>query len=459
MAAPPRRPASHAATRAALLAALLAFAPSAPASAGWWDELGVPRPVTFESVRRAPDTWRDVPVILSAQFAGARRVGNPYFTQFTPASWRAFATWSADTPQSARRDDDAFARLFVRRGGATDRRAATLKIGQRIELRAVVRDTVRGEPWLEVLEITGDGDPLNALEQAELSLADRFLERRNAAAAEKRYRDLLGARALPVDDHASILLKLATAAAAQEDWTAATRALEQAASLVPDDALTEERLAQARAKLAVSAPATPLANAASAEAERERPTPDPPPRTRDPNGRERPPLVGPGPEAHSAAEEQVEADEGDETGASDPADPDGAAQRRPPPRPTPAVRPTPTDRTEPAPAPVTQPPEAARRQARPPPLVGPGGDGADPPPAGKRPLPPQRKPTPRPGTDPRPSGERTPPPAREPEKPTPAAKKPPPKPQPLPKPAPRPDDQEEDEEEPAPERPPLVEPK
>jgi hypothetical protein len=211
--------------------------------------------VTLERVFANPHDWIDVPVLLRMTYAGRAASPNPYLTQFTARRWRAVGFRPAGAPDTGEEADAPFERLFVPRGGAADRRASRLAAGDEVEVRAVVRDVVRDEPWLEVLEITGRGDPLTGLERSRRELADRFAARDNAGAAERICRALLASRPLPPADRLALLRRIGDACLAQRKWTAADDAFRQALLLDPDDGLLEERRLQARRGLAAASPA------------------------------------------------------------------------------------------------------------------------------------------------------------------------------------------------------------
>ena len=134
-------------------------------------------------------------MLLRVSFTKTGRPANPYFTQFTAERWRPITvegtTGARVTPA---RESRRFGRLFVRRGSPADLRLPTLRPGRSLLLRAVVRDVVAGEPWIEILAITLDCDPLTPEERTRLREADRFLARANPSAAEKLYRVVLGGR-------------------------------------------------------------------------------------------------------------------------------------------------------------------------------------------------------------------------------------------------------------------------
>ncbi len=205
----PDRPGGGSASRliAALLAAVLVSSVALPARAGWWDTAGGAKAATLEEVRATPDTWRDVPVVLRVRFDALVEGVNPFFTQFTAKEWQPIAVLPrgdkspaspvpriGETTQAAR-----FSKVFVRRGGADDLRLARLRRGQPLLVRAVVRDTTGGDPWLEVLSITAGGDDPTPEESATIQQAEHFLSRDNPGAAAVLLKQVLGGRELSTE--------------------------------------------------------------------------------------------------------------------------------------------------------------------------------------------------------------------------------------------------------------------
>jgi tetratricopeptide (TPR) repeat protein len=236
-----------------LLAAALLAALTASASAGWWDDAGAARRATLEEVRKDPDRWRDVPLVLDVVFARTAEPGNAYFTRFTAREWRAVLVLPAATRPEALDKVEPFSRVFVRRGAETERRLDAVARGGRVQLRAAVRDAVKGEPWMEVLDVVADGDPLAPEEAARLAQADDLLARDNAAAAEPLYRALLAARALSKPQQAELWRRVGAACRAQRRFDDAAAALTRSLDIEPDAAT--ERLLAAAKELAVRMPA------------------------------------------------------------------------------------------------------------------------------------------------------------------------------------------------------------
>ena len=248
----------------------MAFGIAQPARAGWWDEATEARESTLDQLRSDPQKWRDVPVLLRVTFSERGKRTNPYFTQFAPERWRPITvTAPSGAAVSRRRHDSPLRTLFVQRGGAADLRLQPLRPGRSVLLRAVVRDVVGGEPWLEVLSVTVAGDPLTPEERTRVRSADRFLARANPGAAEKIYRGVLDGRSLADADRATLLRKLGVTLHDQRRGDAALAAFRSALALDPDHLNTRTQVAAIEKQLART-PLIPMHVPANVPAEGER---------------------------------------------------------------------------------------------------------------------------------------------------------------------------------------------
>jgi len=204
---------------AGLLAVLLLCVVAFPARAGWWDTAGGAKTATLGELQAEPESWRDVPVVVKVRFYDLAEGVNPFFTQFTARNWQPIAVLPAhDAGSASPRPGSAapatpapFKKMFVRRGGADDLRLSRLRRGQPLLVRAVVRDTTGGDPWLEVLSITAGGDDPTPEESATIQRAEHFLARDNPDAAAVLLQQVLGGRELPTELEQSVRGRLGIA--------------------------------------------------------------------------------------------------------------------------------------------------------------------------------------------------------------------------------------------------------
>ena len=257
------------------VAALLLVALGATvAQAGWWDEAGAARTAGLSDLRRAPDRWRDVVVLIDV------RLARPLDVASSPADARRTvsllpADTSADAAESAMR-------AFVEHGTTAEARLAGLRRGQRIQVRAVVRDAAGGEPSVEVLGVVADGDPLTPEESAVVECGDRYLALHNPAAAESAFREVLAKRTLPQTAQASLWRKIGDACWAQRRHAQAADAYVASLAADPADDATAAKFVAARK--AVAEVSKPPQNAAAVGSS----APELPPAMRAPEAPPRP---------------------------------------------------------------------------------------------------------------------------------------------------------------------------
>lgn len=233
-------------TSVRLGAALLAVALAAShARAGWWDDAASARRTTLEELRRDPERWRDVVVLVEVGFLALSDARPPDTSQFSTGTWRGVAVRAAGA--------DTFVGAFVEEGSAGERRLRDVPAGRRVQLRASVREVVGGDPRLEVFEVVADGDPLSPEETALAERGDHLLAQDNPAAAEHVLRELAGRRTLPRDVQVRIWRQIGEACWSQRHLADSVSAFAAAVAADPDDAGAAARLAAAKAAVA-SAP-------------------------------------------------------------------------------------------------------------------------------------------------------------------------------------------------------------
>lgn len=243
---------------AALLAAGLAAASAPPAAAGWWEQAAEARPAELREILRAPEQWKDVPVLLDVRVAGASPVRTDGSAAFDGDAWRNVRLLPAGDGGPA--VAPGFDRAFVRRGSVEERRAAAGssggKPGFRALVRASVRDVVGGEPWLEVLDVVAEGDGMSPEEEARARRAESLLRSENPVAAERELRSLLEGRDYGAAVRASLWRLVGRACRDQRRFADAAAALRQSLELQPDEpsAVADLRDVEARAAREKSGP-------------------------------------------------------------------------------------------------------------------------------------------------------------------------------------------------------------
>jgi hypothetical protein len=268
------------------LAIVLVALCAAVADAGWWDDAGAARRATIDDLRKDPDRWRDVTVVMDVRFAGVSEPGNAYFTRFTSKEWRAVGVFAANATPETMNTAEPFARVFVRRGSDSETRLGEIAKGRRVQFRGTVRDAVKGEPWIEVFDVVADGDPLTPEEDAVLARGEELLAHGDPATAETLLRGLATQRALPKAVQAAVWRKIGVACWQERRFAECVDAYAAALAAAPDDRDTVARLAAAKSALAnATKPAPATTDAASVAPSAPQPptsfgTPIPAPRPR-----------------------------------------------------------------------------------------------------------------------------------------------------------------------------------
>jgi hypothetical protein len=232
----------------AVLAVLAVCA--AVARAGWWDDAGAARRTSLEEIRKDPDRWLDVTILLDVRVAKIVEPGNAYATRFNAKDWRAVAVYGPDATPESMGSTEPYTHVFVRADSLVEQRVAGIAKGRRAQFRGAVRDTVKGEPWLEVFEVVSDGDPLSPEESALLARGAELLAHDNAAGAEAALRDLARRRTLPKAAQADLWRKIGAACWEQKRFPEAAEAFAVSLAADPDDAPTVQKLSAARAAVA-----------------------------------------------------------------------------------------------------------------------------------------------------------------------------------------------------------------
>lgn len=223
-----------------------------PADAGWWDDLGAARPKKAASLAEDAPALLDVPVAVTLRLAsGESRAPNGY-------SFRIWTGVPVEEPGVS---------LVVRRRSAAFRALASRIPGDRVLVRAIPSRRAAGAPVLQVLSITGDGDPLTPEERAALQRADRYLTSGNRMGAVDAYEKVLAARRLPDAVAADLYRKCGEALTTEQSYARAIVALRRSLRLAPDHGETRQTLAlvenadkrrTAAGHAATSRPRTPI---------------------------------------------------------------------------------------------------------------------------------------------------------------------------------------------------------
>src|ERR1043165_1574518 len=125
--------------------------PASRPTGGWWNDVFVAQPLTLGEVLAKPEAWREVPISFNVQFRRAEQHDEVFHTRFDPESWTSFAAWPDEASLWEKPAWDAdFPFLFIRRDAPAFILATKGVAYRRLAVTGVVRDVIKGKPWIEV---------------------------------------------------------------------------------------------------------------------------------------------------------------------------------------------------------------------------------------------------------------------------------------------------------------------
>jgi hypothetical protein len=195
---------------------------------GWWDDVFSERSVTLGVVLASPEVWRDVPVSFVFQFRQPAKAGPSFFTKFEPDQWLNFVAWPDEAPLWEKKAFDSdFPHLFIRRDSPDAKVVGAAAIYDRFLASAVVRDVIKGKPWIEVTAVRKLPEKISegSLVHLVKGLTLRDHRRFEAAAREFEAADgdtlPVSVRLVGMREHALALLNARDPKAAEERMLAA----------------------------------------------------------------------------------------------------------------------------------------------------------------------------------------------------------------------------------------------
>lgn len=189
------------------------------------EALTLPRMVTLGDLMKAPEAYRGIHVRLTIAFSDLGKLENPFFTRFTTNNYMNFAAW--DDSQAIWQKDEflkSYPLLFARRTTPVCDDFADAKRFDRFAVEAVVQDTFRGKPWIEVLSARKEEASLSHGALRHLHHAHQQSDRGNYSLAQGEVNRALNA---PLPNHhrvsalalaARIEEKLGDVAGARARW-------------------------------------------------------------------------------------------------------------------------------------------------------------------------------------------------------------------------------------------------
>jgi hypothetical protein len=221
-------------------------AAKAESHGGWWDDVFAERTSTLPKIIAAPEAWRDVPVTFTVQFRQQGRNGPSFFTRFEPDQWLNFVAWPDEAALWEKKAFDTdFPHLFIRRDNPDFKAIASAATYDRFTVSGVVRDVIKGQPWIEIGSVRKLQEKITEGSLAHLVKGLMFRDHRHFDAAAKEFEAAdgetlpTGVRLLSMREHAFALLNSRKPKAAEERMLTAL-------SLDPDNSETALALAHLR---------------------------------------------------------------------------------------------------------------------------------------------------------------------------------------------------------------------
>jgi tetratricopeptide (TPR) repeat protein len=134
---------------------------------------------TLSQVRSEPDSFRNVKVEFTLQFASLGKIANPFFTKFTPMEYANFYAWADEQPIWQEKSyQDVFGMLFLAKTHPKLEQLYSLRLFQRIRITGVIRNTFQNTPWIEVTEFNPVAGQLDTAVLTHLFRGEKLMEQR-----------------------------------------------------------------------------------------------------------------------------------------------------------------------------------------------------------------------------------------------------------------------------------------
>lgn len=161
--------------------------------------LTLPRIASLPEVLKSPEAYRGMSVRLVVAFSDHGKLENPFFTRFTTNNYMNFGAW--DDNQAIWRKQEylnSYPLFFVRRGAPVAKQFVEAKRFDRFLVEAIVQDTFRGKPWIEITSARKEESALSMGSLLHLFHASSQAERGNYSLAQGEVGRALQA---PLPDH------------------------------------------------------------------------------------------------------------------------------------------------------------------------------------------------------------------------------------------------------------------
>lgn len=212
-------------------------------------EFGIAVQTTLTQMRAEPESFKNVKVVFTVQFASLGKLSNPFFTRFTPSEYANFYAWADEQPIWREKSyQDVFGMLFLGKNHPKLEDLYQLQLFQRVKLTGIVRNTFQGAPWIEVSDFEAVDGQLDIAVLTHLHRGEKLMEQRawQRAIAEL---SLAPGEGVPQSALGSTYRNLGVCLLRMGEPQAAIRYLEAAATMGKQrDAELETLLATARSQ-------------------------------------------------------------------------------------------------------------------------------------------------------------------------------------------------------------------
>ena len=205
--------------------------------------------VTLAQLRKAPESFRGVPCEFELTFHGFTQIFNPYFTRFIPETYTNFSAWGLDQKLwDLKEYKNDFSYLFVAKFNPNLPQFLKLKRFDRIQVVGEVRDTFKGNPWIEVYSVKVIPGKLAEESLIHRVRGDVAIQKGRTRIAVKEYNQALAHENLPEDYVIDLMTQLGTALYRTRDFEAAKMVFQKLAAIQPENKHSQVLAAQSEAR-------------------------------------------------------------------------------------------------------------------------------------------------------------------------------------------------------------------
>lgn len=135
---------------------------------------------TLAQLRKSPDAYRGVWVRFTIQFASLGKVQNPFFTEFEASQYANFYGWADEQAIWKKSEyEDLFGLFFIRKENDICSQIYKMKVYDRMEVVAIVRNVFQRQPWMEITELTTLERRANTATLSHLYRGETYMQKRD----------------------------------------------------------------------------------------------------------------------------------------------------------------------------------------------------------------------------------------------------------------------------------------